>query len=633
MGCAREELCRQLPPFSALSEKGWENCRKELRYEVYPPGSYIFRWGEPSRGFLFFVVTGLVELVVPTAEGKEQVVSLRSPAEFFGETVFFTDGTYPASSRAAEETTCCLLSRKLCERLMREEPAFALSLAALLADRIRQLWAEVIRERYASRVEERPLRRRLYEIMSTPVQTCTPECTLSTVADKLTRHGISSVVVVDPAGRPLGLVTEKELVKAMTTPGFSPDKVTVREVMRQDPLVLSPGTLTREALVGMVQRQAKHVVVAEKERVCGIVTLSDLLRSQNLDAVSAVAQVERASTPKALREVMPQIERVLVGLVNGRATAAEIGPLVAELYDRLTARLLSFAEAELQREGWGKPPAGYCWLTLGSGGRKEQLYPTDQDNALIYADPPSGEEERFQSYFLALGRKVTEYLAELGFSFCPGEVMASNPLWCRSLKEWRENLWDWLRHPTGDWVRKMTIFFDFRPVYGRFELAAALREAVFKGLEAQPGVLVLLAQDALSKRLPLGPFRQVVTEKVGPHKHELDLKRGVLVHFVDCVRLFALREKIEETSTFARLEALAERGVFSAEDTEEFQRAYDAVLTLRLKLYLERRVQGKAFSNYVNPRHLSSRDQSALRQALISAARLHFLTGKAFRVG
>ncbi|MGO0123221.1 DUF294 nucleotidyltransferase-like domain-containing protein [Desulfothermobacter acidiphilus] len=633
MAGEHEELCRSMPPFAALSEAGWEKVRQELRYEMYSPGSYIFRWGEPSRGFLFFVVTGLVELVVPTAEGREQVVSLRSSNEFFGETVFFTAGTYPASSRVVEETTCCLLSQELCQRLMREESAFAISLAALLADRIRQLWAEVIRERYASRVEERPLRRRLYEIMSTPVQTCVPECTLAVVADKLSRHGISSVVVVDSSGRPLGLVTEKELVKSIARPGFNPEREKVGEVMRRDLLILSPGALSREALLGMVQRQVKHVVVAEKDRLCGIVTLSDLLRSQNLDAVSAVAQIERASNPKAMREVMPQLERVVAGLVQGGATAAEIGPLIAEFYDRLTARLLAFAETELQQEGWGKPPTGYCWLTMGSGGRKEQLYPTDQDNALIYADPPPEEEERFRSFFLTLGRKVSEYLAELGFSYCPGEVMASNPLWCRSLKGWKESLWDWLRHPTGDWVRKMTIFLDFRPVFGRFELAQTLREAVFKGLEAQPGVLVLLAQDALSKRLPLGPFRQLLTEKSGPHKHELDLKRGVLIHFVDCVRLFALREKIEATSTFARLEALAERGVFSIEDAEEFRRAYDTVLTLRLKLYLESRAGRTVFSNYVNPRNLSPREQSALRQALVAATRLHFLVGKAFRLG
>ena len=46
------------------------------------------------------------------------------------------------------------------------------------------------------------------------------------------------------------------------------------------------------------------------------------------------------------------------------------------------AKILELGKAKL-----GPPPAPYCWIVLGSEGRREQTFKTDQDNALIYADP------------------------------------------------------------------------------------------------------------------------------------------------------------------------------------------------------------------------------------------------------
>lgn len=628
-------LLKETPPFSELSEPILKKCAGEFQLRVYPKGSYIFRQGEPSQEVLFIVVSGLVEILLPTDTGEEKAVSLRRPPEFFGETVFFSNEAYPASTRAVEETCCLLVPRQCFEELMGSSPRFAAYFSRMLADRMKHLWEGVIREQYllGGQGAERPFRKRLYEIMTTPVVTCREDNTVTEIAQLISSKQVSSVVVIDQSGSPVGIVTEKDLVKKVLAehrPGS--EQLRAKEIMEPNPIVLPPSALFQEALLAMVQRQLKHVIVAERGLVRGIVTLADLVRTQNVDALSALMTIDRARDFRALQAAVRQIDRLVTSLVAGQATAAEAGVLVAELYDRLVARLLFLAEEELYAEGKGRAPCSYCWLNMGSSGRREQVIRTDLDNALIYENPPPGEESAFQEYFLALGERVVAGLVRLGFAPCPGKVMASNPDWCKSHREWLQTIRAWMRQPQGEWLRKMTIFFDFRPVYGRFSLAESLREAVFEWLTAEEVILHFLARDAVAKKIPLNPFRQVVPEKSGPHKDEVDLKSAVLIHFVDCIRLFALREKIAATSTFDRLRELVERNVFTAEEAEAFSLAYDNAMMLRLRLNLERLGQGLEPTNYINPRKLSRRELNVLREALILASRLQYLTRASFRV-
>lgn len=629
-------LLKTTPPFSELDEKDLRKHAGAFSIRVYPKGSYIFRQGEPSQEVLFIVVEGLVEIILPADTGDERVVSLRHPSEFFGETVFFTSETYPASTRAAETTRCLLVPRACFEELMATSPGFAGYFSRMLAERMRYLWEGVIREQclFMGQAAERPFRKRLYEIMSTPVVTCLEENTVTEAAQLLNTRQVSSVVVVNHGGDPVGIVTEKDLVKKVLAERRADfQRVTVREVMEPNPIILPPAALFQEALLAMVQRQLKHVIVVEHGLVRGMVTLADLVRTQNVDALSALNTIERSRDLKGLESAIQQIDRLVFALVGGQATAAEIGVLVSELYDRLTARLIFLAEEELYAEGRGRAPCGYCWLTMGSAGRREQILRTDLDNAVVYEDPPAGQEDLYREYFLALGEKVVAGLVHLGFAPCRGKVMANNPEWCRSLDEWLRTVRGWIMEPEGDLLRRMTIFFDFRPVYGRFALAEVLRDRILRWLNSQQVVLHFLARDALANRIPLNPLRQVVTEKTGLHKDELDIKRSVLIHFVDCIRLFALREGIQATSTFERLKQLVERNVFREEDAEVFGLAYDSMLMLRLRENLQRLNQGGKPDNYINPRHLSRRELNALRDSLAVASRLQYLTGMSFRAG
>jgi len=95
------------------------------------------------------------------------------------------------------------------------------------------------------------------------------------------------------------------------------------------------------------------------------------------------------------------------------------------------------AESEFEING------NYCWLSLGSEGRKEQLIRTDQDNALVYISEKNEEKKAYIDF----SARVTKLLEFCGFEACPAEIMASNPLYCLNLDEWKKLFSKWIQNP------------------------------------------------------------------------------------------------------------------------------------------------------------------------------------------
>ncbi len=107
--------------------------------------------------------------------------------------------------------------------------------------------------------------------------------------------------------------------------------------------------------------------------------------------------------------------------------------------DRLTSRVLTLVEEEMAASGFGRPPSGYCWIGLGSEGRDEQTFLTDQDNMLVYDGPgrrngPAGGSGALLREFSG---RVMERLAEVGFEKCKGGIMPSNQKWRGSVRTGR----------------------------------------------------------------------------------------------------------------------------------------------------------------------------------------------------
>jgi CBS domain-containing protein len=120
--------------------------------------------------------------------------------------------------------------------------------------------------------------------MARDVITIEPEDTIGHAAEKMTEHGVSAIVVSD-YGRVLGIITERDLTRAVAGRVHS-SEARVREWMTADPKTVSGSTDPVEAVQIMLDGGFRHLPVVEGDRAVGIVSIRDLAEW----SVSAQAQ-------------------------------------------------------------------------------------------------------------------------------------------------------------------------------------------------------------------------------------------------------------------------------------------------------------------------------------------------------
>lgn len=629
----RIEILKQVPPFNLLNDEQLNKVAESLIEETYPAGTYVGRQGETSRMVLFIVVEGKVEITVTDKQGNETIIGYRDPLEFLGETVFLSGNELPASGRALENTKCFLLPQESFDEIVIENPEFASYFTRLLTERLRILYQRFYDEEEAS--GESGFSKRVSDIMVTDVVTCLPQEEAHKIATLMDDYNVSSVVVVDEENTPLGIITEGDLVSKVLRDSVLSEgaQKKARELMSKDLISVKPYDFTYQAFLHMVKNRITHVVVRDEEdKLMGIVAMRDLIKSRKTGSLAVVNRIESCDSVEELTQVRDEVDQVLQALLVERATVMEITSLITEFYDRITRKIIQISERDMVEEGYGPPPVGYCWLSMGSSGRKEQFARTDQDNGIIYEEVSPEREEEVKNYFLTLGEKVVSGLERYGFARCKGDVMANNEMWCQSFRGWRNTINIWLSSLDMQTVRNMTIFLDFRFVYGRINLAELLRNFVLRNFRTASVALNFLVDDNLSKKIPLNIFRQIQTERSGEYKDHLNLKTTACVHIVDCARVFALREGIRSTNTIERLKEVSKKGILKEKDVEYIVAAYETLMMLRIRDAMAKMRRGQDPDNYINPKELSNREYSLLKEALVMVSRLQSITANHFRI-
>ena len=617
----------QFKPFDQLPEKVLLDLSQTIPIKTYSTGSFVFIEGEKSLDSLFLVVSGVVEII--TGNG---VVRHRSQGEFFGETVILTGKRYPASSRVLEELTCYVLGREIFEKLLQDYQEVARYFNSVLTDRLWGLYEEMLQElSYESfGLGFERFKQKVHDIMSTPVETCPPNTPINELARLFTEKEISSVVVTDPSGKMLGLVSERDLISKVLARDGNSSVVAAVDIMQQDPPTLTANAFFYQALLTMLKSQGKYIVTIEKDRPIGIVTIGDLTRARITSSLKIVKDIELGTSIAELEQVGKQIHKTVATMISEKASASEIGEVVSELYDILTRRLLVLGENSLVEKGLGRPPVDYCWLTMGSGGREELTPSSDQDSAIVYADISPEVEEEIKHYFRELAQYVTDGLDQCGLIRCSGNIMPTNPEWCRSITTWKKKVHQWASMPNQNAVRQFTIFLDFRPVYGQNYLARTLRDHTLELFRTNSALLHFLAKDALNHRVPLNLFGRVILEKNKDHKNEVDLKKTACVHIVDCIRIFALRKGLVEVNTLARLKKLVQLEVILSDDAEYYEVAFQSLMMFRMRENLRKLSVGLIPDNYINPSNLSERERSVMRESFLAVDRLQSITELVF---
>lgn len=628
------QIIAKTPPFDHLDSETLADLAEKVEVASYPKNSYVVKQDDKPERLLYIVVSGLLKLIMSSNKGDDITVALRRPYELFGETGFLTGKRFPGSILVMEDAELLIIRGEDFDQLLYKNPNFAGFFSEVLADRMRNLYKEVLLEQSIEpmSIDSKPFRKRAGDIMTTPVFTCDGDTPVDEVARRMLHNNISSIIVLAREEKPIGIITEKTLVSNIVAQSKHANSLRAKQVMNDDLTTVPPDAFFYQILLAMIKNKQKHILVVEDNKLLGILTPQNLIKSRSTGTLNIVSDIESQTSIAGLNESRKMVDQVLKALVAEKASPAEIFPVITEFNDRLTKKIIEFSEKEMIQEGYGVPPVDYCFINMGSAGRKEQFMRTDQDNGIIYEDVSEEKRGYTAKYFQMLAEKIVSGLEQCGFKRCKGDVMATNPKWCRSFSSWRKLIKNWIIEPQEENVRMLTIFLDFRSSYGKGSLADLLKRFVIRTVQQSPLILYHLAKDDLENRVPLGLFRQFVTEKSEEHKNMINLKSSACVHVVDCLRIFSLREGILETSTLERLKLLTKKEVISKDEAEFIEAAYQSLMMFRIRENIARVEQGLEPNNYINPYKLSKREQSVLKEAFLAVDRLQTFTGNTLAV-
>jgi CBS domain-containing protein len=323
--------------------------------------------------------------------------------------------------------------------------------------------------------------------------------------------------------------------------------------------------------------------------------------------------IEDASDVGDLQRAADEIRSLVHHMVE-MAPADVLTRLISSLNDALTRRVIEVAKGASPRtDSW-------CWIALGSEGRQEQTLSSDQDNGIIFADGCNAEALR--ASLLPAALRINRALDACGFVLCPGQIMASNPLWCLSLHEWKERFAVWIIEGDPQALLNASIFFDLRPVYGGYELAKLLVQWLALNAPDNPRFLFQMAENALRRAPPLGLLHDFIGEKEGEFAGSIDLKHNAATLFIDAARIYGLACGGQASNTSDRLRLAVAAHRLRADEVDAWIHAFDFIQLLRLKNQHLSYLGGQAMHNHVDPNQLRAADRNRLLDALRQARSL-----------
>jgi CBS domain-containing protein len=618
---------KNVPPFQFLSSAELARLAGHVALEFFPKDTVILSAGYSATDTLYVVQKGGVKLTLRSQVGKQLVLDMRSEGEIFGLLSLMGRDLTRLDVTAIEDTLCYSIPGKEVQKLIASHAEVSNYLLRTSVTRYMDRSLQELRTQTGLMGDTERLLYSLSvkDVLAAPALLCKEATTIREAAQMLASSKATCVFVVDATGTATGIVTDRDFAEKVAAQAL-PLELRVTEIMSRPVVAVEGSERVFLALLAMVSRNIHHVLVTEQGVPAGVLTGHDLMVLQGKSPLNVVRFVEEQKNVPDLASAQHRISGLLPLLLREGAKASHVTRVVAEVNDRVTAKILQFAEAKL-----GPAPVPYCWVVMGSEGRREQTFKTDQDNALIYAD--AGDEPAAREYFTQLATFAQGALVACGYPLCTGDFMASNLRWRQPLRVWLDYFHERIKEADLHGTEDALILFDMRPVAGDFSLFETLAKQRREWLkEKEAGTFKsVLASISVVHKPPRGFFRNFVLERSGEHKNQLDLKLFGTGPIVNAVRVFALEAGVEQTNTSDRLAALPgwpERDPALLQDLEE---AFEFLTLLRIECQLRQVREGQPLSNYIAPELLTNLQRSLLREAFRASARAQAVLEETFR--
>lgn len=624
---------QKTPPFNSLDVLILSDLAQRCTGEFHAAGQTILARGKSQVNALRLIYTGRVRLFLRDENGLETMVENRGPGQSVGALAMLRGSLSNLEVVAEQDTVCLLVGREDFMGLIESQARFAQFYLKQISDTyVGKALTELSRPRQAHGGGESALylfTAQVGDLARRRPVTIAASQTVQEAGALMSEEHAGCLLVTDQGQRMVGIITDRDLRDKVVAAGRD-YRTPVSEVMTNPIQAVPSHTTAFDALIEMMKRRVHHLAITKQGRILGVLSGHDLMVLQGTSPLLLVREIMAQETYAGLYDLSLRSPRVVRSLIYEGAKPNYVCRLITLINDHILDRLLTLMLREL-----GPAPLPFCWLLMGSEGRREQTFRTDQDNGLIYADPENQDQARAaQEYFANFTPQATTHLVRCGFARCKGDIMASNPQWCQPYAVWKSYFDRWISTPEPKDVLHATIFFDFRPGWGETSLGVRLRDHLMEALRGQDVFLRFLAKDTTTAPTALSTFfRNFITEREGAHKGRLDLKTRGLVPFVDFARLMSLKHGVRETNTLERYTRLDEINGVSHEMFLKTSQSYELMMQLRLVHQQMLHEEGLEPDNFIDPQALSELERTTLKEALAVVNDIKGYLREAFHLG
>jgi CBS domain-containing protein len=611
---SRVEFLRSVEPFNLLPEHVLEEVAGQLNETKYNKDTVIYQQETSKLRGIDIIVEGEYESFFYDSSQNKRLLEHHFSGYCFGGISLLLNRKQSIRTVVAKKgTRIFFLHRRDFRSLCKTYDDFFQHFTSefgrmMLNDEFAHFFKRPVSFEESYIASEQLYSRKIESIEYRDIISCSSDTPIFEAAKTMAQHKISCIFIRDQNSAIIGYVTDitlRDNVVARLMDAHQP----VMNVMDNPIVSISTNAYIYEAILMMFRTKTRYLLIKSDNNYVGFISRTKLLSEQAQSPLVFIQSVKLALSVDELKRKWEQVPQ-FVNQLLGRGVHAEIvNQVITTVADTIAVKVIESVIDEM-----GKPPAKFVFMVLGSEGRKEQTFKTDQDNAIIYEDKANEQRELVREYFLAFAKQVSDKLNFIGFIYCEGGFMAMNPEWTHSLSYWKRNYVSWMAESVPESVVKFSTFFDCRHIYGDEAIMTELQEFLDGELQKPMEKLFFhMAKNALQYEPPLTFFKRIRTFTKDAQE-VFDIKRA-MTPIVDLTRVYALKNHIFDVNTGERLKALKEKGVFSEVAYHELIQSYYFLMGMRLRRQATQIIQDKtAPNNYIDPATLTKIEQVTLKE-------------------
>lgn len=574
-----------IPPFQTLTDEQMDFCIKHMDIAYYPKDSVLIT-PEKIRNHFFIIIKGAV---FEYSSENMLIMDYHNEDSFDSNSLIY--GKCKNTFKVHEDLICYELEKFAFLKLIEQNQQFKDFYLKDLVNKIKTLkdkeYTSELSSFMIAKVEDTLIH-----------ESCivNEDTKLLDAIEKSMEFKTSTIIVQKQTGQ-YGIITDS-LLKTKVLLEKRDLNIPVKDIAIFPLLTVFHDDYLFEALTLLIKKNIKRVgVTNSKGEMIGILEQIDVLSHFANHTYVVDSKIKKAKNIEDLKNASSDLINIIRSLNAKGVKVNHISNLVGQLNTKVYKKLYDLVVPKTLRND-------ACFIVMGSEGRNEQIIKTDQDNALVVRN--GIDVEQYRPYM----QEITNHLINFGYPPCEGNIMVSNPFWCKTVDEYKNETARWIEAPDMHNYMDLAIFFDSFAVAGDKELLINLKDDLFNKLHDKDVFMAYFAKATLTFDTP------TTVSNFMTKTNKLDIKKVAVFPIVQGIRSLALKEKIRETTTVKRIKILQERDELEREQAAELLEAFDVVNTLRLKSQLENIQNGSKIDNEIDTHTLGKIERDLLKDSL-----------------